>query len=138
MATSLPTFNESTSSKPSTLQGPNEYTSLLGSNRENDATGTPAAGQSASQPHEQDAPRPINEEATGAFEPTRGKTDPKLATGIFGLISVLLLGMIFSTCTLLRGGVPYSHPLAGYRLLHCQRRRLDYSRNIQYDLFRTR
>ena len=104
MATPLFAPNESTSSKPSSPQEPGEHTSLLGSHRENSATSATAV-LSASQPHGQDAPRPVDDEAAGASGSVRGKAEPKLATGIVGLISVLLLGaystsVLFPSCTM--------------------------------------
>ena len=137
MATSLSMSNENISSKASSPHELDEYTSLLGSNHDNDATWTPTV-LSASQPLEQDALRSIDEVSTGAFESTHGKTDPKPATGIIGIISVLLLGMISPRCFLWWGGPLCSHSWAEYRLFHCKRRHLDCPRNIQYDLVRTR
>lgn len=91
MATSLPTPDESALSKSSNLQEPHERTSLLEFNREDNATCT-SAGHATSQPHSQDTPRSVDEEAANVSESVPGKTDSKLATDIVGVISVLLLG----------------------------------------------
>ena len=135
MATSLPMPNETTSIKPSSLQEqePDEHTSLLGSHRGNDSKWTPAI-HSAPLPHEQDAPRPVDEEATGVFESIHGERHSELATGIVGVISVLLLGIISPITSMLWRGPTCSHFWAGHRCLHRKRRYLDCSCNIQHDL----
>ena len=127
--------SESTSIQPSSVQEQesDEYTSLLGSHRENDSESTPAI-YSASLPHEQDAPRPGDEEATGVVESVHGETDQKLATGIVGVISVLLLGIISPITSMLWRGPTCSHFWAGHRCLHRKRRYIDCSCNIQHDL----
>lgn len=117
--------NESTRSKSSSLQEPDERASLLGSNPENDA---------AFQSHGQDAPRPVDEDATSASESIHGKADPKPSTGIVGVICVLLLGTLSPIPTTWYREPLCSHSWAGYRCLHRKRRYLACSCNIQHDL----
>lgn len=135
MATSLPMPNESTSIKPSSLQEQesDEYTSLLGSNLENNATRTSEI-HPAFQSHGQDARRSVDVDATGASESIHGKPDPKLATGIVGIISVLLLGTLSPIPNTSYREPLCSHSWAGYRCLHRERRYHDCSCNVQHDL----
>lgn len=74
---------DSISSKSTSLQDPHERTSLLDSNVVNSATAHRQGIQ---------LPRHVDEEATAVSESIHGKADAKPATGIFGVISLLLLG----------------------------------------------
>ena len=95
MAPSVPKSDGTASSRSSILQEPHEQTPLLQSDSDVSTSNT-STGRATSQHSKHSASIAESEDGPNVSEIDNGKKDRKVGTGMVGVISVLLLGMLYS------------------------------------------